>query len=332
MDPVAASRHARPSGPADGPLVSVLTTTYNRAGIVGRTIASALSQSYRNLELVVVDNGSTDDTWPRLRRHAQDDERVRVFRYEDNAGSGGGRNRCLAHATGKYALYLDSDDELLPGAVDRMVGAAEALDGEISYLMVDCVDGRTGEPTGAGLDDSRFFTLDFVLRGQLSGEYLNMFRRDLALDSRFEETAFGGEIIFWNRLLAILPAYYLKHPARIYHKGGEDRITHLRRDPVSLRFQIRGYEAYLAEFGADIARVAPAYYSGLLLAWAKLDLLAENRARALRLWTDALLARPRLYHASLALQLCLPASAVWLATRSRARLTVALRQAARWQR
>lgn len=88
------------------PLVSVVIPVYNCAGYVGAAIGSALSQTYRPIEIVVVDDGSTDDTRAVVESFG---ERVRYFRQE-HSGAGAARNLGIRHARGEFVALLDADD------------------------------------------------------------------------------------------------------------------------------------------------------------------------------------------------------------------------------
>lgn len=88
-------------------LFSVIIPAYNRADIIGDTIKSVLNQSYSNLEVIVVDDGSKDNTREVVK--AIDDSRV-VYVYQDNAERSAARNNAVRHAKGEYVCFLDSDD------------------------------------------------------------------------------------------------------------------------------------------------------------------------------------------------------------------------------
>ena len=91
------------------PLVSVVVPTYNRAHLIGRTIASALAQTHDAIELVIVDDGSTDGTGELIAREWGRDGRVRYF-HKTNGGPASARNAGFAQARGEYVALLDSDD------------------------------------------------------------------------------------------------------------------------------------------------------------------------------------------------------------------------------
>lgn len=111
---------------APTPLVSAIVPTFNRAELVCRAIDSALSQSYPNMEVVVVDDGSTDDTAERIERRYSADPRVRFVRVE-NGGVARARNIAIALATGAYVGLLDSDDYWLPWKIELQVRCLEML-------------------------------------------------------------------------------------------------------------------------------------------------------------------------------------------------------------
>ena len=98
------------------PLVSVVIAVYNGQDLVGQAISSVLRQTHSNIEVFVVDDGSTDHTPEVLAGYQAVDRpgrRVRVLRQE-NAGCGAARNRALEQVRGEFVTFLDADDELLP--------------------------------------------------------------------------------------------------------------------------------------------------------------------------------------------------------------------------
>jgi len=107
-----------------GPLVSVIIPTYNRADLLSRAVKSVLSQSYRDLECIIVDDASTDNTEDIVRE--LDDERMVYIRHERTRGNAATRNTGIQHASGVYIALLDSDDEWLPGKLAKQVALMEA--------------------------------------------------------------------------------------------------------------------------------------------------------------------------------------------------------------
>jgi glycosyltransferase involved in cell wall biosynthesis len=104
------------------PLVSAIIPTYNRAHLVTDAVESILGQTYANVEVIVVDDGSTDDTLARLARYGNG---IRVI-SQKNAGPAAARNRGIAVATAEYVAFLDSDDVWLPTKLERQVRMLES--------------------------------------------------------------------------------------------------------------------------------------------------------------------------------------------------------------
>lgn len=103
----------------DHGLVSVLMSVYNGAPTLEKAAASVLAQTYRNLELILCDDASTDDTWRIMQRIAAQDARVTVFQNKTNRGLGASLNECLSRAGGEYIARQDADDVSDPDRIER---------------------------------------------------------------------------------------------------------------------------------------------------------------------------------------------------------------------
>jgi glycosyltransferase involved in cell wall biosynthesis len=103
------------------PIVSVLMTTYNRALLTATAIESVLASDFGDFELIICDDGSTDDTLEVCKRYAASDKRIRVYQNPENLGDYPNRNKVSSYAVGKYLKYLDSDDYIYPWALGCMV-------------------------------------------------------------------------------------------------------------------------------------------------------------------------------------------------------------------
>lgn len=126
------------------PKVSVVIPTYNRSKILPRAIDSVLKQTYENLELVVVDDASTDETDSVVTGY--EDDRLKYIRHETNSGNGGiARNTGLEHTTGEYVGFLDDDDVWLPEKLEKQVAVFEESDDEdlgLVYCWMNYYDGE----------------------------------------------------------------------------------------------------------------------------------------------------------------------------------------------
>jgi hypothetical protein len=104
-------------------MVSIIIPAYNQGHYLGEAIQSALSQTYQDFEVLVIDDGSTDNTAEIARSFS--DPRIQYI-YQDNRGLSGARNTGVRHARGEYITYLDSDDQFLPEKLELLIAEFEA--------------------------------------------------------------------------------------------------------------------------------------------------------------------------------------------------------------
>lgn len=134
---------------ANQPLVSIVTPTYNREDFLGEAIQSVIDQTYGQFELIIVDDGSTDESEALVERFALNDPRIRYFK-QHNQGQSVARNRGIKESQGEFICFLDSDNKWFP---DKLEASVKAFYDEPS---VDIVygDNVTISETGAEIDRS----------------------------------------------------------------------------------------------------------------------------------------------------------------------------------
>ena len=115
------------------PKVSIIVPAYNAAVFLDKTVRSILDQSYRNIEIILVNDCSTDNTLQIIQKFARLDKRVKVVDKSKNEGVDFARFSGIEVATGDYITFLDSDDWFAPDAVETMVGIAERKKVDIVY-------------------------------------------------------------------------------------------------------------------------------------------------------------------------------------------------------
>jgi glycosyltransferase involved in cell wall biosynthesis len=108
------------------PRVSICIPTYNYAQYIGEALRSACEQTFRNIEIIVIDDASTDDTVSLVEAVAADEPRLRLVRNPRNLGLQANYNRCIEVAEAEYVKILCADDLLAPDCVERMVAVLEA--------------------------------------------------------------------------------------------------------------------------------------------------------------------------------------------------------------
>lgn len=116
----------------ENPLISVIVPAYNIAPYLDKSIASICAQSYGNLEIVIVDDGSSDDTLSVARGLAEQDRRIRVIAKE-NGGVTSARLRGAVEAAGEWIGFMDGDDYIEPQMYERLLANAQKYDADISH-------------------------------------------------------------------------------------------------------------------------------------------------------------------------------------------------------
>ncbi len=215
------------------PLVTAIIATYNRASLVGKAIESILEQTYENIEVIVVDDGSTDNTQRVLMSFG---DRVRVIR-QDNAGPGAARNRGIAAAEGEIVAFLDSDDLWMPKKIERQVALLQRVDESVPCCVCDAEMRFTGRPTatsfqnfllkpaveeGLWLNASEVLTSRFVLFNQMAA----IRRGALERVGGFNEGLRFLEDYDLALRLSLLGAFaFIREPLVIWHQGSEGSLS-----------------------------------------------------------------------------------------------------------
>jgi len=108
--------------------VSILIPVYNRENLIEETVQSALNQTYKNIEIIIVDNQSIDKTWEVMQKLAFQDDRIKIFQNDKNMGPVRNWKRCIDEATGDYGKILWSDDLIAPEFLENTVHFLENKD------------------------------------------------------------------------------------------------------------------------------------------------------------------------------------------------------------
>lgn len=117
------------------PKVSVVIRTYNRADLIERAINSVLGQTFQDFEIIVADDGSTDNTQSIVEQMIGKDVRIRFFTQPHSGRPGKTLNLGLAHSHGRYIAMLDSDDEWLPSKLEKQIRLLESAPARISLVV-----------------------------------------------------------------------------------------------------------------------------------------------------------------------------------------------------
>ena len=293
--------------------ITVGISAYNIEKYLPRAIDSVLAQTHENLEIIIVDDGSTDGTGAICDRYAEKDKRIRVI-HQENAGPGMARNRVMEAMTGDWLMFVDGDDYIEPDMAETMLKAAqdaacplaicryfEERDGSPMQCTkentgdgsaVQCIKENTGDgstvqctnaqrtaPLCSLLDRDTLLTL-FIEESDRypirNAVWNKLIRRELIEHTRMPGQMQYEDILFTTRLLAAAEqAVFVDRPLYHYIIDREDSIMNRGVNEGILTDQIPSYHAREA-FLREIGREDLAYTESYLVCKKLLALYAET--------------------------------------------------------
>lgn len=221
------------------PLVSVIVAVYNTGAYVGKCIKSICNQTYHNLQIIVVNDGSTDDSLRIIKKYKDIDDRIIIISKE-NEGLGFCRRDGLKLADGEYVVFVDSDDYLLHTAIEDLVGISEKY--QVDSVIGNCI--RKYGPLKKHAKFGADIPINVVLQNKelMDKYYISFFGVNILpvrvwgciyrksvidkamLNSFLYHRNFSrfGEDIFFNLMLFpyLKSLYVLEKPVCIYRYGG----------------------------------------------------------------------------------------------------------------
>lgn len=186
-------------------LVSVIIPTHNREKTIVRAINSALCQTYKSIEVIVVDDCSTDNTREMVAKEFGNDLRVTYHRLEKNLGACAARNKGVQLSKGKYVAFLDSDDEFIPTKIAKQVSAIESCDAFLcasDYKIIEDNGNVVEVKTHSGSREEVYNELlfcNFITTGTLIGY------KECFIDVPFDESL--PRYQDWDLVLRLLQKY-----------------------------------------------------------------------------------------------------------------------------
>ena len=257
------------------PLISIIVPTFNRAHLLPRAINSILNQTYDDFEIIIVNDGSTDNTEEVV--NSFDDSRIIYHHNEINKGVLNTKNTGFDLARGRYITKLDDDDELLPNALYEAMKEFEiaSKDG-VKLLWFNCIDAEIEKISGKSPDKECNIHYNDLLCGTIAGDHWIVLARDLLEDNRFDEKLWANEGQLWLKLHRKSKGRYIpKILYKAYRCHGERICT---ESPLKhLHRKIYTHQEYLKLFGADLKQMCPKKYGSKLSALGLLQILNAEK-------------------------------------------------------
>jgi len=227
--------------------VSVIILTYNRSDMVCDTIESLMDQSHKNVEIIVVDNASTDNSKQVLERYKTEayQNTIKIYHLEHNLRFTGGANFALDKISGEWFTFLDDDDTAHPKAFEMMLRVVEQIDPAIDAITCNVIDSSTEEFAGFGVEKDQHLSFQHLVR-HCSGEFWGITKSKLLNGIRFNEALIGVEDTFWYKISAKANRYYIHQGLRVWTTHYDSNMTSLLRSK-DRKLKAKVYKALVHE-------------------------------------------------------------------------------------
>lgn len=206
----------------DTPLITVIVPVYNIKDYLPRCVHSITAQTYRRLEIILVDDGSTDGTGKLCDRLAGEDGRIRVY-HKENGGSSSARNLALFHAAGEYVGFVDSDDYIEPDMYELLMQGIQEFQVSAAQVARDEIDEKGNPlpdicvpPTEPVVIEGRKFMEELLMHRGDCSFCTKLIRRDLFPEGAFPVGKLNEDFHLLVRMLPGLERI-VSLPKQAYH-------------------------------------------------------------------------------------------------------------------
>lgn len=200
-------------------LVSVVIPTHNRENLIERAVRSAMEQTYKAIEIIVVSDGSEDGTDAILESLKTECEKIRYISYHPGKGGNFARNTGIKNALGEWVAFLDDDDEWHPDKIEKQIAKAKESGAELICTAINSVDDATGKKTvfvpDAPFDSSR----EILMRNCIGSTTTVMVKHSKLVEcGMFDENLKAKQDFdLWIRLCQIAKVAIVDTPCVEYH-------------------------------------------------------------------------------------------------------------------
>lgn len=269
------------------PAISVIIPTYNRALLLNRTIKSVLNQTFQDFELIVVDDGSIDDTKELISKFMRKDSRVRYIWQENSGGPAEPINTGIKNSNGEYITILGSDDEILPEKFEKQIKKFQSVSKNVGLvycgLKYISKNGKHRSKTIIPkLKGNLFINL---LQGCFFGGITPLIKSECFQELGLFDTLSSGED--WDMWIRISKSYemdYVPEALAIYHIHGKQ---------ISANFNdtIQGLERILEKYKDDISKY-PSIYNEHLIRLGVFHCVNKNPMMGQKYFSESIKVRP----------------------------------------
>lgn len=232
------------------PLISVIIPTHNRAQELKRSVESVLKQTRQDFEIIIISDGSTDNTPDTVTSF--NDPRIRFFQHEVCKGASAARNTGLRAAKGKYIAFLDDDDEWLPTKLEKQLPVIEKSPPEVGLVYAWMEYFKNGESRGLRAPELRGNVFVEMLDKQaIGGCPTIIIKREVIERIGFfdESLPRGNDGNYWRRITKYYNVDFVPKVLANVHLDSKNRISHISKR--GLQNEVNTLENRLEIFKSD---------------------------------------------------------------------------------
>lgn len=204
-------------------MISIIIPVYNISDYLDRCISSVLKQSYKNLEIILVDDGSTDNSGEICDNYKKEDKRIKVI-HKENGGVSSARNTGLENANGEYVAFIDGDDYIEEDYFKILIDNIKKYNCDISccnLVTVETNGKRNKEFNASKIYDAKYIIENYFFNNFIKtimyGPYNKLYKREIIGNIRFKNYKYAEDVLFvFEVLMNTKKVYYDQYDGYYY--------------------------------------------------------------------------------------------------------------------
>lgn len=233
-------------------LVSVITPVYNAENVIRATLESIFAQTYPNIEIVLVDDCSTDNSQAVIEGYIKDHPEIIYYRQSKNQGAGAVRNKALELARGQYIAFLDADDLWYPEKTERQIKLLKDKNGAFSYTAIEMIDDN-GKIVKKKRKVKDKVTYKFLLKNTMIATSTVLIDRKIKGDFRMPLRRGGQDYATWLMLLRDgTVAYGINEALEQYRVGNKNSLAGKKGKSIKQVWEIQTQQEHIGKFKTSL--------------------------------------------------------------------------------
>lgn len=233
-------------------LVSVIIPVYNAAKVIRKTLDSVFEQTYKNIEVVLVDDCSTDNSKQIINEYAKTHDGIVYCLQETNQGAGAARNKALEIAQGQYVAFLDADDKWKPQKIEKQINLLKEKNGAFSYTAIEMINERD-EIVKGKRNVKAEIDYKFLLKNTMIATSTVLIDRTIIGDFRMSTRRGGQDYATWLMILRSgIIAYGINEALEQYRVGNKDSLAGKKGKSIKQVWEIQTKDEHISKARAAI--------------------------------------------------------------------------------